>query len=143
MRNLSQVIGWYLLREKLLDLKLLNIELIEKNNNLIIKTRIFETDYNFKLNNFLWGKLETVYETIITSEMLIQGYLLITIEEGWLVVNPHGENYQIEKNNYKSSICTCGDFLYHRKQQSRCKHLIFKDWHLNYRKRIVEYKSKL
>ena len=136
MRNIEQVVGWFLLREKLLDLKQLSINLVESDGKIFIAIRIFERDYKFELTKYLWGTIEQVYETCIATQMLQQGYVQLTIEGGWLIYNPEGEDYQIQDQS-----CTCGDFLYNRKGKSRCKHLVFRDWHLNYRKRIVELKS--
>ena len=137
MKNLAEIIGWQLIRDKLINMKQLNCNIEQKENNVFIVVTLFKKTHKFRLKDCLWSDLEKVYETCVAAEMLVQGYLLVTIEGGWLVVNPFGEDYQIEDKD-----CTCGDYLYNRKRQSRCKHLIFRDWHFMYRARIFKYKNE-
>lgn len=71
----------------------------------------------------------------IASQMLREGYLLVQIKGGYLVVSPTGSEYQIVDEQ-----CSCPDFVVARNNQSQCKHLIFRDWHIDYQRRIEQYK---
>ncbi|MBD2201561.1 hypothetical protein H6G33_09400 [Calothrix sp. FACHB-1219] len=85
------------------------------------------------LDKIAWGPLETVYESNVAALMIMRGYLIFPIEGGWIVVNPEGEEYQIDGNS-----CTCKGNSYN--PSSRCSHLILRDWMLNYRARGNEYR---
>lgn len=79
-----------------------------------------------------WGLLKDMYETYVSTDLLRQGYMLIPLEGSWLVVGGE-EPYQLE-----AEACTCLDFNTRLSRASRCKHLIFRDWHTRYRARCQQ-----
>ena len=80
-------------------------------------------------------ELLSLKNSTIASEMLKEGYILVQIKGGYLVISPTGSEYQITDEQ-----CTCPDFVVARNNQSQCKHLIFRDWHIDYLKRVELYK---
>lgn len=89
--------------------------------------------YKKDLTSLLWGPIDVQYETLMATEMLAEGYMCITIQGGWIVRSPNGEEYQLTENS-----CTCRSFL--ENPNGPCKHLSLRDWQLNYRSRINNYK---
>ena len=102
-----------------------NVELKDKKGN-----------YKRKLNSLLNEPLEDQYKTLLAAEMLAEGYMCLPTKGGWVVLSPKGEEYQLTTNE-----CTCNDYLYGCNDEP-CKHLIFKDWHLQYRSKIQLEKTK-
>ncbi len=123
-----------------LKTKILNhIEDIELKENYLTFKLLDIKGRKAKINLFknLWAPIQEVYDAYIFAELFKQGYIIIALENGWLCVAPDGTEYQITEYT-----CSCEDFLYGQKEKNRCKHLIMRDAWLNYRARIVEYKSK-
>ena len=80
----------------------------------------------------LINNMETTYYTYVATEMLRENYSLVAIDGGWIV---HGgeEPYQLNQES-----CTCLAFLNNKTKP--CKHLIFLEWHLQYRNKCNNLK---
>jgi hypothetical protein len=88
--------------------------------------------YKTKLANYFWDKVDVVWHTYVAANMLMQGYIIFPILEGWIVASPSGEEYQIESNT-----CTCKSIGNYK---GKCKHLVFRDWLLLFQSRVANYK---
>lgn len=99
----------------------------------VVKTTI-SPSYK-KTKEYSLIELMSLKNSTIAAEMLKDGYILVQIKGGYLVVSPTGTEYQIT-----DEMCTCPDFVVARNNQSQCKHLIFRDWHIDYLKRVELYK---
>jgi hypothetical protein len=137
MRSLEQYISSHLLQSALL--KQIDIEgLVEVDNELWLvfthKTKN-ERSYKVNLKNVIWGPLDKVYECYVWTEMLREGYVLVDIEGGSLVISPKGEEHQLGEDT-----CTCEHFVF---TKQRCKHLVFRDAHLSYRGRQIELRNDI
>jgi hypothetical protein len=74
-----------------------------------------------KVNNYFnTSTLEESFTTMLATSMLQQGYLAVTLEDGYVVVSPKGEEYQIHDNE-----CTCPSYL---NGEGKCKHIVLVDW---------------
>lgn len=89
-------------------------------------------NYKKDVLSLLWAPLDKQYRALLATEMLAEGYMCIPIQGGWVVVSPEGEEYQLQETE-----CTCG----FRKDEP-CKHLILRDFTLDYRARVQKEKSK-
>lgn len=107
------------------ELKLLEaIELVTDGDEIYIKYLIEDKPKKLNISKKIWAPLKEMYETYVATTLLKEGYLLCPIEGGFLVKG--GEDiYQIHEDT-----CTCPHYIYTKK---RCQHLVFRDWHLNYR----------
>lgn len=79
-----------------------------------------------------------IKDTILATTMLVDGYVLVPLGDNYVVVSPKGQTYQLDQHN-----CTCPDFVVARGNQSRCKHLIFRDWHIQYQQRCLKAKEQI
>lgn len=84
--------------------------------------------YSIDLFKSLIRGFEDTYEVFIGTELIREGYYLLTIDGGWLVRKEGGEEYQLAEKS-----CTCKDFVY---SNHKCKHLMFRDM-------MVKYNSKV
>lgn len=109
---------------------LIEVELLKKNKEGLNQTKFYKQDITKFVNNH--GSLENLYKALITSEMLLAGYLLIPIDGGFLCIGGD-EVYSI--NN---SGCTCPAYLNNNKEL--CKHLLFRDGLLDQRARVNNWK---
>lgn len=96
-----------------------------------------QKDHKRKITKFVQkhGGVIELYEAIVASSMILHNYSIVPIENGWLCV---GGN---EIYNMKQQECTCTAFQ--RNKNTRCKHLVFRDWTVKQRARVAEIKSKL
>ena len=78
------------------------------------------------------GGLENFYKMLVASEMMLAGYLIIPVENGWVCVG--GEEVYALKDNE----CTCQAFVVDSSKP--CKHLIYKEALLMQRSRMNEWK---
>lgn len=106
-----------------------------RDGKVILVFEFNEKKYRVNLWKYLWGGVKEVDDTYVATRLIREGYLCFPIEGGWVVVSPKGEEYTIVDNQ-----CTCPDFLIHK---SRCKHLVLRDWVLNYRARCNNYRRKM
>jgi hypothetical protein len=67
------------------------------------------------------------YDMLVGTDLMREGYLLITVEGGWIVKKGETE-YQIHEDE-----CTCGDFTFNKR---KCKHLRFRDMMVKYQRRV-------
>jgi hypothetical protein len=95
-----------------------------------------KTTYKINMGLNAWSDLTTMYQTYIWSDMLSKGYLLINIEGGSLVISPNCEEYQLS-----DEACTCSSFLQGVNKSGTCKHIMFREGELSYRRRKIEYTS--
>lgn len=100
-----------------------------KNNE--PKLKIYKNDITSYIQNH--GSIELFFQALVTSEMLLAGYLLVPIENGYLCIGGE-EIYSLNNNE-----CTCPAFLNNNK--ARCKHLLFKEGLFQQRARINEWKQ--
>lgn len=93
--------------------------------------------YSVDLSKKLWNTFEYTYEILCGTDLMRQGYYLLTIEGGWIVTKEGGEAYQLGEDS-----CTCNQFLFNGSE--RCKHLIFRDMMIKYnaRCRVMERRYK-
>ena len=130
----------------LLALKALKEILWKSIKNVIITEDLilkFEVDlksnkgiHKKELTKIINQPIEDEYKTLLTSEMLADGYLCIPIKGGWVVINPQGEKYDLTEND-----CSCNDktiLVY----DGPCKHLLFRDGLNLYRSRVNQEKIK-
>jgi hypothetical protein len=94
------------------------------------KLKIYKNDITPYIKNH--GSLEMFFQALITSEMLLAGYLLIPIEGGYLCTGGE-EIYSLKDNE-----CSCPAFLSNNKEP--CKHLMFRNGLLQQRARINNWK---
>ena len=78
------------------------------------------------------GSVEKAFTALVASDMMLNGYLIIPIENGW-VCTGGGEIY-----NLKEQECTCPAFI--NSPNKRCKHLLYRDALLNQRAKVNEWK---
>lgn len=139
MNSIEQLLAFHLSQTSLMG-RVQNAQIIEDESQepwLVFelvegKTRKL---YKKQLRELLWGPISQIYETYVATQLLRQGYVCIPIEGGWLVINPEGEEYQLQENS-----CTCQHFVSGR-SEGPCKHLILRDWHNSYKARINEYRK--
>lgn len=81
------------------------------------------------------GGLENFYKTLVAAEMMIAGYLIVPIENGWMCTGGT-EMYAMKENE-----CTCPAFISNPGQP--CKHLIYKEALLMQRSRINAIRRNL
>jgi hypothetical protein len=94
------------------------------------KTKLYKNDITQYIKNH--GSIESFFKALITSEMLLAGYLLVPIEGGFICTG--GEEIYSLTNNQ----CTCPAYLNNNKEP--CKHLLFKEGILEQRARINNWK---
>lgn len=109
---------------------LMKIKTDKKDKNGEPKIRLYKQNITTYIKNH--GSLESFYKSLIVSEMLLAGYLIIPIEGGFLCVG--GD----EIYSMKDTECTCPAFLNNSKEP--CKHLLFKNGLLEQRARINNWK---
>lgn len=80
------------------------------------------------------GGLENLFKTLVAAEMMIQGYIIVPIEGGWLCVGGS------EVYSMKEQECTCQ--AYSVNPSKPCKHLIYKEALLMQRSRINQWKRE-
>lgn len=78
------------------------------------------------------GGLENFYKALVASEMMLAGYMIIPIENGWVCVGG-AETYAMKDNE-----CTCPAYVTNPSRP--CKHLIYKEALLMQRSKINEWK---
>ena len=79
------------------------------------------------------GGLENFYKVLVASEMMLAGYMIIPIENGWLCVGG-SEVYSMKENE-----CTCPAYV--TNSSKPCKHLIYKEALLLQRSKINKWKK--
>ena len=87
----------------------------------------------------LWESTENMFYVLVYAEMVSQGYYIVPIENGFLCINPEGNQYQISIDPYQ---CSCGN--YHWKSRSTsgwCKHILMLKGNLLNKKRAAVYIS--
>jgi SWIM zinc finger len=109
---------------------LIEVKLDKKDESGINKTKFYKQDITSYIKNH--GSLESFYKSLVVSEMLLAGYLIVPIEGGFLCV---GGDEIYSMNNTE---CTCPAFLNNSKEP--CKHLLFKNGLLEQRARINNWK---
>ncbi len=72
-------------------------------------------------------------KAFVASTMILEGYLIIPVNNGWLCTG--GE----EVYSLKSQDCSCPAFITNSSQP--CKHLIYRDFLLQQRSKINEWKQ--
>lgn len=92
--------------------------------------------YTRKLTDLLHAPIEQQFHEYIYADMRAEGYMLITTQGGWLVINPKGQEYQLSENT-----CTCGEGELSG-LDAPCKHQIFRNQELNYRAKVQLEKTK-
>lgn len=108
-----------------------------------VEDRIFYTHRGstHSVSKRIWSDPSSVFLAFIYADMISQGYLSIPIEGGW-VIQGGEERYEIpaERNQ-----CSCKDFLYnHTKYPGyHCRHLLFVEAELDYRRRVIQARSQL
>jgi len=128
MKTLEQhILGEYLAAKALTKVSHISIEQEEDEIYLIYTT---DKPRKLKITNKLWASLREMYELYVATSMLREGYMLCPIEGGYIVVGGE-DNYQIHEDT-----CTCPHYIFTKK---KCQHLVFRDWHLNYRARCNTY----
>lgn len=115
----------------------------KKIDNMQISEEEASLSYNVKANNRKEKNVSLLdllsnKDTVIAADLLIKGYTLVKLGDDYIVFNNKGKQYQICGDQ-----CTCPDFVVGRSNSSRCKHLIFRDWHLQYQQRSTELKNQL
>lgn len=70
-------------------------------------------------------KIEELCSNLIATRMLALGYIWFPVENGYIVVSPSKEEYQIIDLQ-----CTCPHYI---TKGEKCKHLILSDWSIKYR----------
>ena len=78
------------------------------------------------------GSVEKAFTALVASDMMLNGYLIIPIENGWVCTG--GD----EIYNLKEQECTCPAFI--NNPSKRCKHLLYRDALLNQRVKANEWK---
>lgn len=94
-------------------------------------TKLYKNDITESVFNH--ESLESFYKSLIVSEMIIAGYLLIPIQGGYLCVGGQ-EVYSLLDNT-----CTCPAYL---NNKQTCKHLYYRDGLLEQRSRINNWKME-
>ncbi len=84
--------------------------------------------YSIDLLKYLIKGFEDTYEVFVGTELIREGYYLLTIEGGWIVTKEGTEGYQLGEES-----CTCKDFVY---SNHKCKHLMFRDMMVKYNSRV-------
>lgn len=114
-------------KEKVFFIIAVATDKIDKEGN--IKTKAYKQDITSYIQ--IHGSLEAFYRALITSEMLLAGYLLIPIDGGFLCTG--GE----EVYSINNSECTCPAYL---NTKEPCKHILFKEGLLEQRARVNHWK---
>jgi hypothetical protein len=109
---------------------LITVELDKKNKDETFKTKVYKNDITVYIKNH--GSIESFFRALITSEMLLAGYLIVPVAGGFVCVGGE-EIYSLTNNE-----CTCPAFLNNSKEP--CKHLLFKEGLLEQRARINTWK---
>lgn len=133
---------------KIQELKnVVSIELEHTDSDVFLKYRTIkqvegqiaplQKDYKRKITSFVQkhGSLMNFYEAIVASSMIIENYSIIPIENGWLCTG--GD----EVYNLEAQECTCKAFQANK--NTRCKHLVYRDWTLKERAKIAQLKRNL
>lgn len=93
--------------------------------------RVYKNDISKYVQNH--GSVEAFFKSLVVSEMMLSGYMIIPIQGGFMCVG--GEDVYALKDN----TCTCQAF--NNDTSKPCKHLIYKDGLLNQRARMNEWKQ--
>jgi hypothetical protein len=129
MKTLEQFLALHSLNEGTLK-NITIIGIAEEDDSLWLVFEYKKHNYKIDLGKVTWSNLEIMYKTYVWSEMLSQGYLMINIEGGSIVIAPGGQHHQLSDKG-----CTCESFTFTKKI---CKHMIFREADLSYRGRQVE-----
>jgi hypothetical protein len=115
--------------------KVINIEILADDKSELYLTWQDKQGkvYKHAIKTKILGNIVHTFETYVATEMLRQGYVLVPIEGGFEVYGGT-EIYQVMKEE-----CTCPYYIYKR---NKCIHLIFKDWHMQYRQEASALKRK-
>jgi hypothetical protein len=111
---------------------LIEVKLSTKDKEGNYKTKLYKNDITSYVSNH--GTVEAFFKSLVVSEMMLSGYLLIPIENGYLCVGGD-EVYSMINNE-----CTCPAFLNNNK--TPCKHMIYKEGMLNYRSQVNLWKQQ-
>jgi len=134
MKDLAQYLAHKDLTEKIAITEV-NLDVTEEGLNLTYTFN--DKKYKKKIKQLNSNRtLQELQDSHIATEMLNDGYSLLSLEGGWLVVNSNGDYYELGLEE-----CTCPAFI-HKTPTQRCKHLIFRDWHLNYKKQLNALKKR-
>jgi predicted nucleic acid-binding Zn finger protein len=79
------------------------------------------------------GSLRNLFLALVASEMLLAGYNIIPIENGWLCIG--GEEIYSMKDNE----CSCMAYIHNPSKP--CKHLLYKEALQLQRSRIAKWKA--
>lgn len=108
---------------------LLKIQTNNKLKNGEIQIKCYKYNLNKEISNH--GSLENLFKSLVLSQMLLEGYILIPIEGGYICKG--GEELYTIKDN----TCTCRSYL---SSNTSCKHIIFKEALDIYKYRIQQWK---
>lgn len=144
MRSLERLLAARIIKEKeIKNIDSVVVEQVEGEPWLIIKLKEAKKngkpkEIRKKLTYFIWpdGNLSSIYEGYVAADMIQEGYCVVTLDGGWVVISPEGENYQLTEDT-----CSCSSFLYELEESDNCKHLVFRNWHRNSRAREAKYRS--
>lgn len=81
-----------------------------------------------------WDDEQMMLVDIVAGDLIRQGYFIVPINGGYLVVNKEGEEYEVTGEE-----CTCPDYHYMKSTKLYCKHQAFRDWYENNQQRIKLY----
>jgi len=122
----------------------IKLDLINRINEIEINEDDNTISFSLKRSNAKTKTLNLLdlldnLDSIIATEMLKEGYILANINGDYIIKSPKGNIYEII-----GETCSCPDFVVARSNQSRCKHLIFRDWHIQYMNKssLLEQQNK-
>lgn len=120
------------------DLIWLYFELLEKKRGKLKEgeSREYIKAYKYDLAKS-WGPMQEMYETYVATDLLRQGYMLVAIDGGWIVLGGD-EAYQLENES-----CSCRDFNTRLNRASKCKHLVFLSFHQHYRSKCARARREI
>ena len=134
--SLETLLAFQFIKEKILE-SIEGVEITEEGEiKFTVDIKSNRGKYKKNVTSVLWTDLVNQYETLVSSEMIAEGYLFTPVKGGWLVISPTGEEYQLTETE-----CTCNDNIYKQKE-SICKHMMLRNFFLNYRNRVNQYKIK-
>lgn len=79
--------------------------------------------------------IEEICTDYLVTSMLASGYVWFPVENGYIVISPDGEEYQII-----DSQCTCPHYI---NKSEKCKHLMLTEWFIRYRAIQGQAKQKV
>lgn len=145
MKSAAQFLAFMLVHEKYIS-SIKNVDIVQDPDQEFYLTfeqgtiQKSKEPYKKNIKDVLWGGVEEMYNSCLAGMMIMQGYVCVPIENGWIVLRPSMNKENEKEYQLQEESCTCDAFIQNSNQP--CKHLKFRDWHVQYRTKISQIKKR-